>query len=1036
MIRYFILHPTAANLLMGLLITLGIITLPTLKRETFPEIKHYEIEVKIIYPGATPTEIEQKICRPLEDAIDGTSFIEEVRCEARQSLAITTLTMQENGDFVQFTNDIRSAVDEIDNFPIDSEEPIIRELGRTQDVVTIALSADMPKPELKDLAEDIKQRMLRVPGIPLISVEGFSKRQFQIQLSQDKLRLYGISLQTVASRIAQQNLDLPAGEIQTAERDYQIRINDERRSPSSLQDLVIIKGEHGNEVRLGDVATIVDTFEKLEDQATYNNLPTAFLKISKNSQDDSLRILETVKQFIAEEQKRLPEQVQFNLTQDFTSIVEDRIKMLITNAWQGLLLVFIVMWLFFGTRYAFWVVMGLPVSFLASAFLLVQWGISINMLSMVALLLALGILMDDAIVISESIGKHISLGKTPVQAAIDGTMEVKNGVLSSYVTTLCIFIGLLFLNGDIGQLLYTIPAVLISVITVSLLEAFLILPHHLQHSLQGASDQNIPKIRQKFTQAFNRLHLKVNGWVKTLITYRYLFLGSVLGVFILSVSLLVSGVVKFSAFPDVEGDLLQARILMPVGSSLSQTQAMAEKINQALKSVDEAYQQEHQDSLIKGTTVHYGMNADAFEGGAHLATLSVDLLTGEQRELSINQIAQQWRDELGEVPEALNIAIKEPKISPAGRAIFIRLQGDDLDTLARASHQLQTWLSGYPGVSNLMDDLRPGKPEFTLKLKPGAYGLGLTSQEIAFQLRAAYQGIEVLETAVELETYEVIVKLDDLSKDELVDFDNFPIIHPQTGKMIPLVNVADIIVSRDYSRIQRVNSQRAVTVYGDIDASINNTQAIFTEMETSFFKDFKQSYPDISVHLEGEIKEGPLTRGSMRKSMLMGLIGVFILLSLQFRSYAEPILVMANIPLAFIGVIFGHLIMGLDITMPSLLGFVSLAGIVVNDSILLVEFVKKHIREKMSPHEAAAQASKERFRAVALTSLTTMVGLTPLLFEQSPQAQILIPLATSIVFGILSSTLLVLFVVPCLYTVLEDLGVVRLQKTDPTPSEK
>ncbi|MCK4841881.1 MAG: efflux RND transporter permease subunit [Methylococcales bacterium] len=1027
MIRYFILHPTAANLLMGLLIILGLITLPTLKRETFPEIKRYEIEVKILYPGATPREIEQKICKPIEDTIDGTSFIDEIRCESRQSLAIATIKMQEHGDFDQFNNDIRSAIDEVENFPDDSEEPIIRELGRTQDVVTIALSANIPKPELKDLAESIKERILRVPGIPLVSIEGFSKRQFQIQLAQDKLRQYGISLQSVATTLAQQNLDLPTGEIQTSKRDYQIRFNDERRSPEQLKDLVIISGEHGNEVRLGDIATIIDNFEKAEDKATYNNLPTAFLKIRKNSQDDSLRILEQVKIFIKQEQQALPEQVHFNLTQDFTSIVEDRIALLISNAWQGLLLVFGVMWLFFGTRYAFWVVMGLPVSFLASAFLLAQWGISINMLSMVALLLALGILMDDAIVISESIGKHISLGKSPIQAAIDGTMEVKNGVLSSYVTTLCIFTGLLFLNGEIGQLLYTIPAVLISVISISLLEAFLILPHHLQHSLQNNSEQTISKVRQQFSLYFGKLHLKVNGWVKKLIVYRYLFMGSVVGVFILSVSLLVSGIVKFSAFPNVEGDLLQARLLMPVGSSLAQTQQTIDKITSSIQIVNKNYQQNYQTPLVLGMTVHYGMNADAFERGAHLATVSVDLLTAEQRQQSINQIAEQWRKHLGIVPEALNIAIKEPIISPAGRAIYIRLQGDDLASLSQASHQMQNWLSGYPGVSNLMDDLRPGKPEFTINLKSGAFALGLTAQEIATQLRAAYQGIEVLETSIDLETYEVIVKLDDASKDELADFDYFPIIHPVSGHMIPLVNVAEIRSTRDFSRIQRINAQRAVTIYGDIDAEINNTQAIFQDLEDTFLTEFKQQHPDITIHFEGEIKEGPLTRNSMRKSMLVGLMGVFALLSLQFRSYSEPILVMANIPLAFIGVIFGHLIMGLDITMPSLLGFVSLAGIVVNDSILLVEFVKKHISEGMSPHQAAAKASSERFRAVVLTSLTTIVGLTPLLFEQSPQAQILIPLATSIVFGILSSTLLVLFVVPCLYTVLEDLGVVKIK---------
>ncbi len=392
-----------------------------------------------------------------------------------------------------------------------------------------------------------------------------------------------------------------------------------------------------------------------------------------------------------------------------------------------------------------------------------------------------------------------------------------------------------------------------------------------------------------------------------------------------------------------------------------------------------------------------------------------------------------WRKQLGIVPEALNIAIKETVISPAGRAIYIRLQGDNLTRLSVASHQLQNWLAGYSGVSNLMDDLRPGKPEFSLSLKPGAFALGLTAQEIALQLRAAYQGIEVLETSIDLETYEIIIKLEDASKDKLADFDYFPIIHPTSGHIIPLVNVATISATRDFSRIQRINAQRAVTIFGNIDAEVNNTQAIFQDLQHTFLPEFQRQHPNISIQFEGEIKEGPLTRNSMRKSMMIGLVGIFALLSLQFRSYSEPILVMANIPLAFIGVIFGHLIMGLDITMPSLLGFVSLAGIVVNDSILLVEFVKKHIGEGMTPHQAAAKASGERFRAVVLTSLTTIVGLIPLLFEQSPQAQILIPLATSIVFGILSSTLLVLFVVPCLYTILEDLGVVKIKRNGSMP---
>ena len=579
-------------------------------------------------------------------------------------------------------------------------------------------------------------------------------------------------------------------------------------------------------------------------------------------------------------------------------------------------------------------------------------------------------------------------------------------------------------------MLKTIPAVLISVISVSLIEAFLILPHHLRHSLEKAGTESIPKIRKQFLRYFDLLHARVDRWIIILIRFRYPFIGSVIGLFILSISLLASGIVKFSAFPDTEGDILQARILMPAGTSLAETERIAGLLTDSLEHVNQAYQSEYQEPVVKAVTISYDMNADAFESGAHLATISVDLVTAELRRQSLSQISRLWRGRYGEIPEALNISIKEPMTSPAGRAIYIRLLGDNLKQLSQASHQLQGWLNGYPGVSNVMDDLRPGKPEFTLHLKPGAYALGLDAHTIATQLRAAYQGVEVLETTVDLETYEVGVILAEESRDEISDFDNFPVIHPDTGQVIPLSTVAEIVSTRSYSRINRINSQRAITIYGDIDAQINNTQAIINDLKTGFLPDFQNRYPDIAISFEGEIKEGTLTRNSMRRSMLFGLVGIFILLSLQFRSYTEPLLVMANIPLAFIGVIWGHLIMGLDVTMPSLLGFVSLAGIVVNDSILLVEFVKQHTREGMTPHDAAAKACHERFRAVLLTSLTTIAGLTPLLFEQSLQAQILIPLATSIIFGIASSTFLVLFVIPSLYSILEDFKGVAIAEND------
>jgi len=1022
MIRFFAAHPTASNLLMLLLMAIGIATLPDLKRETFPEVKAYSAEVRVIYPGATPSDVEQGICLVLEDALDGISFVEEKSCQARQNLGLMTVKMFEQGNFQKFMDDINSAVDGISDFPKEAELATVSELGRTQNVISIALTADMPRPELKRLAEQLKQTFLQNPNIPLVEISGFSERQLLIEVPDYNLRRYALSMQDIATLIGKQDIDLPVGTIETNFREIQLRFTDERRHTSDLANLIIASGENGNEVRLGDIAKISDTFEFAEQKVLFNGKSAALIKINKNTTDDSLRVLEAVEEMLKIEQAKLPKGIDLVLTQDATSIVKDRINLLVTNAWQGLILVFAVMWLFFTLRYAFWVVMGLPVSFLASLFFLSHMGISINMFSMVALLLSLGILMDDAIVISESIGSHIKKGLSPLDAAVQGTKMVAGGVISSFLTTLCIFLGLVFIEGDLGQILKVIPIVLLTVITVSLIEAFLILPHHLNHSLAHAKKKQESAFRIEFERRFEAFRQRFFRLVKKLIQYRYGFLGGVIFVFLFSASMFVSGVLKFSAFPSIEGDMAQARILMPAGTPLSQTEKVVEKLLLALEKTKIEFQQQEDDDLIRAINVSYNENADAYEMGPHLATITIDLLTAEKRNTRLIDFISSWRKNTGLIPQAQSISFKEPTVGPSGQPIEIRLQGDDLAQLSQASFELQNWLSGYPGVENLIDDLRPGKPEFSITLKPGALNMGLDAQTIASQLRSAYQGNKISETNVDLDTFEVTVKLDKQSRNEYIDFDTFPIIHPQTKAVIPLASVADIISTRSYSRISRVNNQRTVTVYGDIDVDKNNTKQLLDDVSKRWVPIFEKKYPELSYSFEGEIKNAGTTQQSMMKTFILGLFGVFILLSFQFKSYVEPLIVIAAIPMALIGVIWGHLIMGMQFTMPSMMGFVSLGGIVVNDSILLVEFVKKHVANGLSVHEAAAHASYDRFRAVLLTSLTTIVGMSPLLFETSLQAQILIPLATSIVFGIATSTLLVLFVIPCLYSVLEDFG--------------
>jgi len=1031
MIRFFSAHPTAANLLMLLLLIIGLMTLPQIKRETFPKVEAYSVQIQVPYPGATPLDVEQGICLTLEDALDGISFVEEKVCQARQSVGIMTVKMFEQGDFSKFLDDVNSAVDSISDFPTEAEQAIVSEVGRVQSVISIALTADLPRAELKTLAEQIKQRLLRHPNIPLVDIQGFSDRQLLVQVPSYNIRRYGLSLQDIGNIIAKQDVDLPVGTIETNFQETQLRFSDERRTVSDLASIVVMSGENGSDVLLGDVANIIDTFELPEDKLSFAGKDAAILAVSKNTTDDSLRVLEAVEEMLIIERAKLPKNVGLVLTQDATSIVKDRINLLTTNAWQGLILVFAVMWLFFTFRYAFWVVMGLPVSFLASMYFLNVFGISINMFSMVALLLSLGILMDDAIVISESIGSQIKKGLSPLLASIEGTKIVARGVISSFLTTACIFTGLIFIEGDLGQVLKVIPIVLLTVISVSLIEAFLILPHHLNHSLSHAQNKGVSNFRIKFEQKFDQFRVKVGDLVEVFISFRYAFLGSVLALFLLSISMLASGILKFSAFPNIEGDMVQARVLMPSGTPLKQTEAVVQQLLEALDKTSTHFQQNEQAQLIKAISVSYNENEDAYELGPHLATIKVDLLTAESRQTSTQPFINFWRESAGVIARAKSISFKEPVIGPSGKAIEIRLDGDDFSQLSQASFDLQSWLAGYDGVDNIFDDLRPGKPEFSITLKAGASNLGIDAQTIASQMRSAFQGIKVLETNVGLNTFEVTVKLDDSSRNEFQDFDTFSIIHPQTKAIIPLSSVANIEYSRGYARISRVNNQRSVTVYGDIDADKNNTKKVLADVTARWLPQFNQRYPELTVSFEGEIKNAGTTQVSMMKAFVVGLFGVFIILSFQFKSYLEPFVVLVAIPLAMIGVIWGHLAMGLQFTMPSMMGFISLAGIVVNDSILLVEFVKKRVKTGLTVHEAAAKACHDRFRAVLLTSITTIAGMTPLLFETSTQAQILIPLATSIVFGIATSTLLVLFVIPCLYCVLDDFGVAKVLEAEP-----
>ena len=1005
MIRYFAAHPTAANLVMLAFMVAGLAAAPTLQRETFPRIEPSQVEVQVIYPAARPEDIEEAVCQRIEDALDSVNGVREVICEAREGLARATVEMIEGGDLDRLTADVKTEVEAIDDFPEQIEKPTVRQLGRTDFVASVAVTGIASKPDLKAYAEALKTRMLRWGGIPKVEITGFSDHQIRIEVADATLRQFGLSVADVAAAVQRQSLDLPSGSIQASDRELLIRFADERKRVFEFLDLVVISGAGGGQIRLGDIAQVTDRFDLDEEKIVFNGQPAAVLQVSKTENEDTLTVIDRLQAFLEVEAQEAPPAISLVVTNDISSIVRDRLNLLVRNGLQGLFLVFVTLWLVFGLRYSFWVAMGLPVSFLGAVALMILVDYSINMLTMVGLLIVIGLLMDDAIVIAENISARRQQGRKPLEAAVEGARQVFPSVFASFATTTCIFGSLAFLQGDLGQILRVVPVVMLFVLVISLVEAFLVLPHHLLHALEGGGGPG--RVQAAVERGLGWMRERLVGPLAELaVSWRYLTLGCAIALLLLAVSAMAGGLLKFSAFPDLDGDVVEARILLPQGTPLARTEKVVAAVEAALARVDQRLTPEQPEgqALLRNVAIKFNQNQDAHESGPHVATITADLLESSQRSSRVDDIIALWRAETGDLPDVLSIKFTEPQVGPAGLAIDIRLQGEDLSELKAASLALQGWLAQYRGAFNITDDLRPGKPEVRIRLQDGAAPLGVDSRMIADQLRSAFFGTTVDEIQVGGESFEIDLRLAQKDRDSLADLDDFTIA-TASGALIPLSAVADLELGRGYSRIKRVDGLRTVTVQGDVDTALANANEIIADTQARFFPTLLADFPGVRLALEGENKEAGTTQQSMVKGFVLGLIGVYLLLSFQFRSFVEPLVVMIIIPFAFIGAVVGHLLLGLDFTMPSMLGFVALGGVVVNDSILLVNFIKHYHGDTQSVAEAAPLASRARFRAILLTSVTTIVGLLPLLAETSLQAQVLIPLVTSLAFGLLASTL-------------------------------
>lgn len=1020
MIRWFAGHPTAANLLLILMLAAGAVAAPGLIRETFPDFRPTEGEITVAYRGAGASDVEDAVCRILWDGVQRVEDLAEFTCRAQDNRASAIATMAPNGDAARFMEDLRGEVAAITDLPDRADAPMVRALHRTDFVTAVGITGDMPLPHLELYAAGLQDRLRALPGVADVTISGFGIRQYRIEVSAEVLRQHGLTLEGLSRQIGAQSIDLPGGSLETEMRELRLRFTDERRSLSELEGLVVVSAASGGELTLGQIAQIELAFDRPESRVMLDGAQAAVLDIHKSAGADALRVLDAVQAALDIERAAHPQGLQVMIVQDMTSIIRERLVMLVENGVIGLVLVIGVMSLFFRPAFAAWSAVALPVAMLGAVIGMAAFGLSLNMMTLVALLMAIGLVMDTAIVITDSIAEESSRDDSPLDAATRGVQRVLPGVVSSFLTTVAVFGPLSFLAGELGAVLEVLPVVLIAALAASLVQAFWILPRQLQGAL---SRQAAPgHFRQRFDHGFGYVRDEiVGGAADWAVRWRYLVIGATLVAMLATGGFVAAGHLGREAMPDVEGDVLEARLLMPAGTPLAQTEAAVARITTALEQIENQLDmpQPRDAALVQAVQIRFGRNLTAGETGPNVATVSADFLGTGTRTVTLDAISAAWRAEIGDIPGAVSLTVQEPGLGPQGVAIEYRLTGPDLDRLASAAEALSAELQTWAGVYNTTYNLRPGLPELHLTLAPGAHQLGLTAADVAGQLRAAWLGSVAGSVRIGAVEHEIVLETRPSDRDAHDDLVAFAINLPD-GAQVSLSSVAIVSEQRGWSQITHIDGQRTVTVQASVDVRQGNAQAITSAIAQTALPAILAEHPGVSTAPGGQAAAFAETSASILRGFMIGLVGIYVILSYQFRSYVEPLIVMLTIPLAFLGVIWGHVLMGYDISMPSLVGGASLAGIVVNNSILLVQFIKEHVARGMNVLQAAGQASRDRFRAILLSAVTTVAGILPLLAETSTQAQTLKPLVIAVAFGLATSTLLVLLLLPALYAMLAD----------------
>ncbi|MBW1776116.1 MAG: efflux RND transporter permease subunit [Deltaproteobacteria bacterium] len=1029
MVAWFTKNHVAANLLMIFFLLAGGVTAFTMKVEVFPEISTDRISVTTAYPGASPEEVEEGVLRLVEEKVAGLSGIKRIDSIAREGFGAVTIEVMNDWDIKQLLDDVKAEVDRITTFPQEAEKPVIREVIRQTHVISLALYGNVPEATLKHLAEQVKDDITNLPGITLAEISGTRESEIHIEVSENTLRRYNLTLGRVAEAVKNASLDLPAGSVKTASGEILIRTKGRRYHAADYRDVAVLTRSDGSKVTLGRIARLKEGFEDVDLVSRFMEKPAVVINVYRVADQNVLKVAAAVKGYVTQIRDRLPAGVAIDVYRDRSEVLKSRLNLLLKNMAWGLILVSLLLAWFLDRKLAFWVTLGIPISFMAGIWALPRFDVSINMVSLFAFIMVLGIVVDDAIVVGENVYRKQEEGKDAMTAAVEGTLEVGRPVIFAVLTTVAAFYPLLIGTGNMGKRMSHIPIVVILVLLGSLVEALFILPAHLEASRRkSAVAGRIPK--EKRTARWMRwvIDHPYTRAVSVCVKWRYATVALGLAILFLTWGVWKGGWLKFTFFPKVESDTLTLYLTMPVGTPMEQTLKTVQRLERnAREAMEEADRDraegdppllEYTASLV-GMHAGRGPHAGAPNSGGHLAQVHVQLLEGEKRRISATELARIWRNKVGPVPEAEAVSFQSALFS-AGNPVEVHLSIEDHEQLLKAADALKAELRSIPGVFDIEDSFLPGKEEMQLKLKPSARSLGLTLNDLARQVRHAFYGAEALRFQRNQDEVKVLVRYPDEERRSLGHVEEMRIRTP-SGHEVPFRQVAEVKMARGYASIERAQRLRVIKVMADVDETAVNANEVRRHLESRYLPELKERFPNLRYTMEGEGKEQKESMADVLKGFTIALFAIYALLAIPFKSFTQPLVVMSAIPFGIIGAMAGHLIMGLNLSLLSLFGMVGLSGVVVNDSLVLIDKANRLREEGRTSMEAILQAGPLRFRAVILTSLTTFVGLMPMILERSVQAQFLIPMAVSLGFGVLFATGITLLLVPCGYMILEDI---------------